>query len=236
VKSSLIRGASPLGLPYTHSRAPLRRRAPFAWLARALARCASQPVSQITSRLVALGAAALAGWGLKQHYAGARPDDLLWILSPTASLVGFVSGATFVFQPGEGYLSREHLFLIEKSCAGINFMIAAFGMLVCSLFHRAGSGLTAAAQVLSASLLASYATAVIVNTVRVAIAMWLAAHPVSLWTLGAADVHRLEGIAVYFGGLVLLHELVRVFDPTAAGRAFQALGVGRAFQARRAVR
>ena len=29
-----IRGASPLGLPYTRSRAPLRRRAPIAWLAR----------------------------------------------------------------------------------------------------------------------------------------------------------------------------------------------------------
>ena len=29
-----VRGASPLGLPYTRSRAPLRRRAPIAWLAR----------------------------------------------------------------------------------------------------------------------------------------------------------------------------------------------------------
>jgi exosortase K len=178
---------------------------------------------------------------LKQHYADASPDDLLWILSPTAWLVGVTSGATFTFQPGEGYLSREHLFLIEKSCAGINFMVAAFGMLVFSLVHRAGSGLAAAAQVLGASLLASYSAAVVANTVRVAIAMWLAAHPVSLWTLGAADVHRLEGIAVYFGGLVLLHELVRVFDPTAAGwafqlpaggRAFQAISVGRASQAR----
>src|SRR5688572_23208171 len=34
----VIRGASPLGLPHTLSRAPLRRRAPFAWLARALHR------------------------------------------------------------------------------------------------------------------------------------------------------------------------------------------------------
>ena len=33
--SDLIRGASPLGLPYTRSRAPLRRRAPLAWLAHA---------------------------------------------------------------------------------------------------------------------------------------------------------------------------------------------------------
>jgi hypothetical protein len=29
-----IRGASPLGLPYTLSRSPLRRLAPFAWLIR----------------------------------------------------------------------------------------------------------------------------------------------------------------------------------------------------------
>src|SRR5215471_2344308 len=31
--SFLTRGASPLGLPYTRSRPPLRRRAPIAWLA-----------------------------------------------------------------------------------------------------------------------------------------------------------------------------------------------------------
>jgi hypothetical protein len=34
LRISLIRRASPLGLPYTLSRAPLRRRAPIAWLAR----------------------------------------------------------------------------------------------------------------------------------------------------------------------------------------------------------
>jgi exosortase K len=140
----------------------------------------------VKPRLVVLVAAALIAWGLKRHYAEARPDDLLWILSPTARLVGVTAGATFVFQPGEGYLSREHLFLIEKSCAGINFMIAAFGMLVFALIHRAGSWL-AAAQVLGVSLLASYSAAVVVNTVRIATAMWLAAHR-SLSTL-AADLH-----------------------------------------------
>src|SRR3982751_867247 len=34
MRSGLVRGASPLGLPDTRSRAALRRRAPFAWLAR----------------------------------------------------------------------------------------------------------------------------------------------------------------------------------------------------------
>ena len=164
------------------------------------------------AKLLVIGAAAVTAWGLKRHYAGAGPDDLLWILSPTTWLVGVTTGATFTFQPGEGYLSREHLFLIEKSCAGVNFMIAAFVMMTYRLFHRIGSVRTAA-QVLGVSLVASYSAAVVVNAARISLAMRLAAHP-AVWSgLSATDVHRIEGIAVYFGGLVLLHEL--------AGRLFE---------------
>ena len=144
-----------------------------------------------------LAAAVLIAWGLKRHYADARADDLWWILTPTARLVGVMTGATFALQPGEGYFSREHLFLIEKSCAGINFMIAAFGMLVFALLHRVGSGISAA-RVLGVSLLASYLAAVLVNAVRIAIAMWLAAHPAALSTFSAAEVHRVEGIIGVF--------------------------------------
>jgi exosortase K len=161
----------------------------------------------VTIRLVAFGAAAATAWCLKQHYAGAGPEDLSWILSPTAWLVGMVTGASFTSQPGEGYLSRERLFLIEKSCAGINFMIAAFGMLVYARFHRIESA-RAAAQVLAGSLLAGYAAAVVVNAARIAAAMWLAAHPAAWSRFSAADLHRVQGIVVYFGGLVLLDELV----------------------------
>ncbi len=163
------------------------------------------------TRLLLLAVAVLVAWGLKRHYADARADDLRWILSPTARLTGAITGATFVMQPGEGYFSRERLFLIEKSCAGINFMIAAFGMLVFTLLRGVGAGLSGA-RVLGVSLLASYAAAVIVNAARIAIAMWLAAHPVAPSTFAAADVHRVEGIAVYFGGLVLLYYLAQRLD------------------------
>ena len=90
-------------------------------------------------------------WGLKRHYSDARADDLGWILSPTARLVGLVSGTPFVLAPGEGYVSHERLFLIEKSCAGINFMAAAFVMLVFTLFRRVTSA-ASSAGVLAASL------------------------------------------------------------------------------------
>ena len=167
-------------------------------------------------KLCVLAVAGLIAWGLKRHYADARADELGWILSPTAGLVGVVTSTAFTLQPGEGYFSRDRLFLIEKSCAGINFMIAAFGMLMFALLHRVGSR-KSAARVLATSLLASYAAAVLVNTVRIAIAMWLAAYPAVLSAFSAADVHRFEGITVYFGGLVLLYELVRRVDGSPGG-------------------
>ena len=153
----------------------------------------------------------LIAWCLKRYYADARVDDLWWILSPVARLVGVMTRTSFALQGGEGYFSRERLFLIEKSCAGINFMIAAFGMLMLALLHRVESRIWAA-RVLTLSLLVSYVAAVLVNAVRIAIAMSLGAHPTALSPVSAADVHRVEGILVYFGGLVLLHELVRRLD------------------------
>ena len=178
------------------------------------------------TRLALVAIAILIAWGLKRHHADAQPDDLSWILGPTARLVSATTGEAFVMQPGEGYFSRERLFLIEKSCAGINFMIAAFAMLVFALFHRVESRVDAM-RVLGASLLASYTAAVLVNTVRITVAMWLAAHPATLSSFSAADVHRIEGITVYFAGLVLLYELVQRLDlGTEARSAKVASGAG----------
>jgi hypothetical protein len=47
--------------------------------------------------------------------------------------------------------------------------------------------------------------------------MWLAAHPIAPSAFTPGDVHRIEGIAVYFVGLVLLYELVRRLDRVAPG-------------------
>jgi exosortase K len=165
----------------------------------------------VTLRLAVLAVAVLIAWGLKRHYSDARAEDLTWILGPTAHVAGALTGTTFVPEPGEGYLSRERMFVIEKACAGINFMIAAFGMLVFALRHRVGAPLSAV-WVLAGCLLASYSTAVAVNALRIVLALWLATHPVAPSLLTAAEVHRLEGIAVYFGGLLLLYELVRWLD------------------------
>ena len=157
-------------------------------------------------------------WGLKRYYAVAGPDDLWWILSPTACLAGGMTGASFLMEPGEGYLSRERLFLIEKSCAGVNFMIAAFGM-VTFVLRRGVTSVSSGAVVLGFSLLTAYSAAVVVNAARITIAMWLAAHPFALSQLTPAQIHRLEGITVYFAGLLVLYELVLRIER--GGRSFR---------------
>lgn len=167
------------------------------------------------TRVSVLLFAALMAWGLKRHYADARADDLRWILGPTARLVSVMTGTEFVAEPGEGYLARDRHFLIEKSCAGVNFMIAAFGLVAFALRRHVGSPLSGA-RTLAASLAASYAAAVVVNAVRIAIAMPLAAH--SIFGVAPAQLHRLEGITVYFVGLLLLYELTQRFDHMPAAR------------------
>jgi exosortase K len=165
----------------------------------------------VKSKLCVLAVAALAAWGMKRHYADAGADDLWWILSPTAQVVGTVTNTAFVAVPAEGYVSYERLVVIEKSCAGINFLVAAFGMLTIALLHRvrsASSGL----GVVAASLSAGYLAAVFVNATRITIALWLADRPSAVLSLGAGQMHRLEGIVVYFAGLVLLAEIARRID------------------------
>ncbi|HEY6403909.1 MAG TPA: exosortase K, partial [Blastocatellia bacterium] len=81
---------------------------------------------------------ALAGaFALKFHYSTASAGQLLWILAPTTALVELLSGASFEFESYAGYISRERRFLIAGSCAGVNFMIAAFLML--SLMNLIGN-------------------------------------------------------------------------------------------------
>jgi exosortase K len=165
----------------------------------------------VKTKILLLAGAASIAWGLKRHYADAHVEDLWWILTPTARLAGLLTGTAFEMQAGEGYFARERLFMIEKSCAGVNFLVAAFGMLTLARHHRAAK-LSEALRVLVTSLVLGYATAVVINAVRIAVAMWLASHPLPASVLSAAAAHRLEGIIVYFGGLLLLHGLLHQFD------------------------
>lgn len=159
-------------------------------------------------RAVVPAVIALAMWGLKRHYSTGEVEDLRWILWPAARLVAAASGSAFEFEPGAGYLSRRYFFLIEKSCAGVNFMIAALGVTGFALARERGRA-SGSAWILGLSVTLSYAAAVLVNALRILVAIALASADLAggWWT--AARIHRLEGIVVYFLGLMILDRVAR---------------------------
>ena len=143
----------------------------------------------------------LCALALKFYYSTATVNELRWILAPTTALVELLSGRRFAFESFAGYMSSDHTFVIAASCAGINFLITSFLMLAVGRLWRERFQAVSWWSIPLAAAIA-FVTAIITNTVRICIALEL--RNVHLDWLTANQLHRLEGIVVYFGCLLLL--------------------------------
>ncbi len=144
----------------------------------------------------------LCALGLKFYYSTATPDELRWILAPTTLLVELLSSKSFEFESLTGYMSSDRMFVIAAPCAGVNFLITSFVLLNLRRLWRDGLQTVRWRYIPVAAVLA-YAATLVANTMRI----WIALHPVKVSWLTANQLHRLEGILVYFGFLLLLFML-----------------------------
>jgi exosortase K len=151
--------------------------------------------------------------GLKAFYSTATPDDLLWILTPTTALVELLSGVSFEFESYAGYMSSDHRFVIAVPCAGVNFLITAFLMLALRRLWR-DRFQPVSWFFLPLAVLLAYVATLLANTTRIWFALEMQAQSVwSSWLTGN-QLHRLEGIVVYFFFLLLLFVLTEAFETT----------------------
>ena len=148
----------------------------------------------------------LCALGLKLYYSTATPDELRWILAPTTALVELLSGRSFTFESYTGYMSSDHRFVIAVSCAGVNFLLTAFLTLGLRRLWR-DRFQTVSWSFLPVTAVVAYLTTLIANTVRICIALEIQRHEVQVDGLTGNQLHRLEGIVVYFGFLLLLFVL-----------------------------
>ena len=155
--------------------------------------------NRITQCLIVL----VCAFALKLYYSTASADQLRWILAPTTALVEVINGASFEFESHAGYLSSDRGFLIANSCAGVNFLIAAFLMLSMRKLLVDPSK-QIACGFLTTSAVIAYLVTVVANAARISIALWLQRIPGEIAGLNPAQLHRVEGVAVYFGFLLLL--------------------------------
>jgi exosortase K len=151
----------------------------------------------------------------KEAYRDASAGELGWILAPTARLVSAVSGTSFVYEAGIGWVDRGATFIIAPACAGVNFAIAGFLALTLGWLGGMRSGRAVVARLAGAAALAYLAT-LIVNTVRIVIAIALHLGTIDVGGLDRAEVHRFEGIVVYLAGLCALYALAGALVPRSA--------------------
>lgn len=162
---------------------------------------------RIAGVLVAL-AVVVAG---KQFYRDATAAELGWILAPTAQLVSWITGGNFLYEAGPGWVDPQIGFIIAPPCAGLNFALAAFLALALGGLPGMHSLRTTVIRIAAAGALAYLAT-LVVNTIRIAIAVAMHQGTIDIAGHDRAELHRIEGIVVYLGGLVALYAIARAVD------------------------
>ena len=161
-------------------------------------RLASNPrVCGRVADVACMGLALTLAWKLKAFYSRASFEDLLWVLAPTRRLVEWLTGAAFEAEAGLGYLSRDRLYQIVPACAGVNFLIATFCSTSCGLVHTQRNW-RARLVLMAASALTAYASTLLANATRIALAMRLHAAGTALGPLTPERLHCVEGIGGYF--------------------------------------
>lgn len=154
--------------------------------------------SRILGALVTL----LTMLSLKRHYSLATADQLDWILAPTARLVAWLTSAHPVYEYGAGYVDFSQGIIVAPACAGINFLIMAFGLAaLCGLIHI--QRIRDLLPLLAIAIGLAYGYTLVVNTLRIALSMALYKAEIYGGWLTMERLHRVAGITLYAAALWL---------------------------------
>ena len=165
-------------------------------------------MTAVRENAVAFAVSALLAFALKAAFSRLGPDELRWMTAPTQALVSAASDLRFTYEPGYGYVDLGRRLVIAKSCTGVNYLLAAFGLLVATVVPEVRGTKRKLAAVAGVAA-AAFAVTVVVNATRIVLGVALHDGGWERGWLDAARVHRLAGIAVYLGSLFGLHTVAR---------------------------
>ena len=135
------------------------------------------------------------GWG---------SDELCFLLYPVQWLVAVFTGQSSVYLAGEGYQFSG--FIIEKSCAGVNFLVICWCTLAYLSIQNQQTR-TVRIKALLWSIPLSYGLCILANTFRILSALVLQRLP----GLHGPNVHEALGVVVYLSILLLATALFHHF-------------------------
>lgn len=140
---------------------------------------------------------------LKLYYLGAGVDSLGWILAPTAFISSLMANLDFNYVEGAGYLSRNGLYLINKSCSGLNFLIITVFITSFSLLSRK---MRVRTQLLigGTAFAGGYLLTILANSIRITLSIRFEPIRSSLFLLKGAESWVHQGIGTFIFLLSLL--------------------------------
>lgn len=103
---------------------------------------------------------------LKFGYTLADNDNLIFLLKPTNKIVEFLTGSRAVYFSSKGYYHTDLNILIEKSCAGFNFLLLCFCMLT-FLILKYSNKIVLKFLSIPVALFVSYLLTIVVNASRI---------------------------------------------------------------------
>lgn len=158
-----------------------------------------------------------AAFALKRFYSRAGAAELEWVLTPSCWLAQ-LAGVELEHEPGAGFISHGSRMVVGASCAGVNFLIAAWLALYFCCQGQLGAArkLAWSAQ----SLILAYALTVATNGLRIVLAAHFFGAELHVGWLTPARLHRLLGVVLYCGALLAsCGAATRWFAPTEHARA-----------------
>lgn len=143
---------------------------------------------------------------LKAWYTQTSSDELLFLLSPTNKLVSVFTASGFSYIKGSGYFHPEFNILIEKSCAGFNFLILCYLISYITCLQHLNS-IPKKWTALPICLLCSYFITIAVNTSRILISIYLSTNKNVLTNI--SSFHQLQGTFIYLFFLLLSYLILK---------------------------
>lgn len=143
---------------------------------------------------------------LKIFYSNAGPDELRWVLYPTAVLVQLFAGMDFLFDPQKGYTAVGSPIVIGPGCAGLNFYVVALCMIIFSFIFRFNRHHL---YWFIFYVLMTYVVMVVVNAFRILGGIVMLDIGSKMGFDASGTLHVVQGTLFYFVFLVIYFVVVR---------------------------
>ncbi|WP_366893997.1 exosortase K [uncultured Aquimarina sp.] len=134
----------------------------------------------------------------------ANHEDLIFLIKPTDTLISSLTGSTSVYIENEGYYNNHLDILIDKSCAGFNFWVLSFLMIMFLLLKYAKSHLQRIASI-PVALLFTFVLTIIVNTSRIYVLIVAQNRLSSLLSIETTVIHESIGILINLSFLIITY-------------------------------